>query len=344
MGCLDPLWRHADNHSLVFLIWAHTKGGTAALAQLVTDLNDFPAERRGGIVSIGNFDGVHRGHTCIAERTARWAHELGVSAVVLTFDPHPSTLLRPDQSPPQLAWIERRCELLGECGIDTVVVYRTDMGLLQLTPRDFFERIVVGRLAAKGMVEGENFRFGRRRKGTIKTLTQLASDQAMSVEVVEPRLYGDAPVSSSRIRSALESGNVEEAASMLGRPHRIRGKVTAGAGRGRGIGFPSANLSEIQAVLPAEGVYAGCAFAAGQTWAAAVNLGPNPTFGETQQKVEAHLIGFEGDLYGATLEIDFLKRLRGVVPFSSVDALKDQIHRDIERTEELAAPVLTSEK
>lgn len=320
------------------------KDTTTRLSLLVTDLDDFPSHRRSGIVTIGNFDGVHRGHASIVARAAQWARELGVSAVALTFDPHPARLLRPDRVPSSLGWLQRRYELLGGLGIDTVVVCRTDLSLLRQTPEEFFAGIIVDRLGARGMVEGENFRFGRDRLGTVETLKQLAAKSEISVKIVEPCLQKGTPISSSRIRTVLEVGDVAEAAAMLGRPHRIRGKVTAGAGRGRGIGFPSANLSEIQAVLPAEGVYAGCALAAGQTWAAAVNLGPNPTFGETQQKVEAHLIGFEGDLYGTTLEIDFLERLRGVVPFSSVDALKDQIHRDIERTEELAAPVLTSEK
>jgi riboflavin kinase/FMN adenylyltransferase len=307
------------------------------LPPLVTDLNDFPTGQRGGIVAIGNFDGVHRGHASIACRTALRARELGVPAVALTFDPHPAAVLRADQVPPQLAWIERRCELLGEFGIDTIAVCRTDRALLKLTPAEFFERIVVQRLGARGLVEGENFRFGRNRSGTIETLKELAMAHHVAVEVVEPCHYEGGPISSSRIRDAVAEGDVEAAAAMLGRSHRVRGRVTTGAGRGRQIGFPSANLSEIQGVLPADGVYAGRALHRSETWPAAVNVGPNPTFGESQRKVEAHLIGFSGDLYGGGLEIDFLARLRGVIAFPSVAELISQIERDLCRTREIAA-------
>lgn len=289
---------------------------------------------RGGVVTIGNFDGVHRGHARIVRAAARWARAEGLPTVAFTFDPHPAALLRPKQAPPPLTWLERRSELLSRCGADMVIAFPTDAALLRLTDREFFRKIVVDRLAARGLVEGSNFRFGRDRAGTVESLRDLCDEAGLRLEVVEPFLHGGEPVSSTRIRNALARGCVDEAAAMLGRPHRFRGVVGRGAARGRELGFPSANLEQIEAALPADGVYAGRALVGGAAWPAAVNIGPNPTFGETARKVESCLLDFEGDLYGQPMEIELLARLRDVKKFGGAEELRKQLASDVQETRE----------
>jgi riboflavin kinase / FMN adenylyltransferase len=296
---------------------------------LFRDLHDPPACLRAGAVAIGNFDGVHRGHARIAQRLVEAAARVGGPAVVFTFDPHPVRLLRPSQAPPPLTWTDRKAELLGELGIDAMVAYPTDEALLRLTPREFFDAIVRQRLDAKALVEGPNFFFGRARQGTIEVLRRLCQAEGVSLEVVEPLMIGGEPVSSSRVRGLLAAGQVEQAAALLTRPYRIRGMVTHGAARGAKLGFPTANVDAIDTLLPGLGVYAGVARTAEGRWPAAVNLGPNPTFGEQAIKVEVHMIGFAGSLYGQPLEVDFLRRLRDIRRFGGVDDLKAQLERDV---------------
>jgi riboflavin kinase/FMN adenylyltransferase len=251
-------------------------------------------------------------------------------ALVFTFDPHPVRVLRPRAAPPPLTWTDRKAELLAELGVDAMVVQPTDEALLKLAPADFFRRIVVSQLGARAVVEGPNFLFGRERTGDINLLGQLCSEAGIELEIVEPLRQGGAYVSSSRVRELIRQGDVSGAAELLTRPYRIRGMVTHGAGRGAKIGFPTANVDAVDTLLPAPGAYAGRAITAGNPWRAAVNIGPNPTFGERLVKVEAHLIGFNGSIYGQPLEVDFLARLRDIQPFESVTALKQQLAQDVE--------------
>ena len=297
--------------------------------RLLRTLANLPPELRGGAVSIGNFDGVHRGHARLVERLLAKAREVDGPAIVFTFDPHPVRLLRPQATPPPLTWTDRKAQLLGELGISAVVAYPTDEALLELSPEDFFRQIVQERLAARAIVEGPNFQFGHGRAGNVAVLGQLCAAAGMALEIVEPVGVGDGLVSSSRVRQALTAGDVDLARQLLTRPYRVRGMVTHGAGRGAKLGFPTANLEAIDTVLPAQGVYAASAIAPSGIWPAAVNIGPNPTFGELAVKVEIHLIGFDGSLYGQPLEVDFLSRLRNIRPFESVAALKMQLAHDV---------------
>jgi riboflavin kinase/FMN adenylyltransferase len=297
--------------------------------RLIRSLDHLPDDLRHGAVSIGNFDGVHRGHAKLAERLLVRAREVGGPSIVFTFDPHPVRLLRPKAAPPPLTWTDRKAQLLDELGVTAIIAYPTDEALLALSPDAFFQRIVREKLAARAMVEGPNFFFGHDRQGTIDTLARLCSDANISVEIVPPVRVGIEFISSSRIREAISAGDVDLARQFLTRPYRIRGMVTHGVGRGGKLGFPTANLEAIDTLLPAQGVYAARAFAPSGNWPTAVNIGPNPTFGEQAFKVEAHLIGFDGSLYGQPLEIDFLSRLRSIQPFASVEALKAQLNRDI---------------
>lgn len=303
--------------------------------KLIRDLAALPAELRSGAVAIGNFDGVHRGHARIVERLVSHARAVGGPAIVLTFDPHPVRILRPDAAPPPLTWTDRKAQLLAELGVDSTVVLSTDEALLELTAAQFFEQIVRNRLDARALVEGPNFYFGRGREGTIEVLRKMTDATGIELEVVEPVVLDGELVSSSRVRALIAAGDVDRARAMLTHPYRIRGMVAHGAGRGSKIGFPTANVEAIDTLLPAAGVYAGVGTRGETTWPAAINIGPNPTFGEHALKVEAHLIGCHEPLYGQPLEIDFLSRIREVRSFPGVEALKQQLARDVAAAEKL---------
>ncbi|MEM9354044.1 MAG: bifunctional riboflavin kinase/FAD synthetase [Planctomycetota bacterium] len=309
---------------------------------IVRDLSALPDSARGGAVAIGNFDGVHRGHARIVRKLLERAGEFNGPAVVFTFDPHPVRLLRPEQCPPPLTWTERKAQLLAGFGVHKLVAYPTDRELLGLSAEDFFKRIVVEALQARAMVEGPNFYFGRNRQGDVNTLRDLTEAHGMTLDIVTPIESSGELVSSSRIRKAIATGDVADAAEMLTAPYRIRGLVTHGVGRGAKIGFPTANLAGIDTLLPAPGVYAGRAWHNGISHAAAIHLGGNPTFDEPEQKVEVHLIGREETLYGETLEVEFLHRLRGVEPFPSKDALVAQLREDVAEAKRIALAPTTN--
>jgi riboflavin kinase/FMN adenylyltransferase len=296
--------------------------------QLLRDFNN-PAAYRGGIVSIGNFDGVHLGHRRMIEVLVRNARAANVPAVAFTFDPHPISILRPGQVPPALTTLDRKAELLETCGVECLIAYRTDRELLGLTADEFFEQIIRDKMAATGLVEGSNFCFGRGRSGDVECLKKLCDASGVRLEVVPQVTRGDVVVSSSVIRSLIQTSRMVDAADLLGDWYRVRGVVSTGAARGRTIGFPTANLTGVETVLPPDGVYAGRAFAGGRPFAAAINLGPNPTFGETARKLEVHLLDFTGDLYDQSLDVEFLQHLRNTVPFANVDELRSQLGRDI---------------
>jgi riboflavin kinase/FMN adenylyltransferase len=304
--------------------------------RLLRSLDNLPAELRRGAVSVGNFDGVHRGHARLVERLLANARGAGGPAIVFTFDPHPVRLLRPQSAPPPLTWTDRKAQLLSELGVTAVIAYPTDEVLLQFTAEEFFARIIVERLAARALVEGPNFCFGRGRTGNAARLAELCSQAGIELEIVQPVGVGDELVSSSRVRAAIGAGDIDLARHLLTRPYRLRGMVTHGVGRGAKIGFPTANLEAIDTLLPAQGVYAARAISQDGVWPAAVNIGPNPTFGEQVLKVEVHLIAFAGSLYGQPLEVDFLSRLRSIRPFESVAALKGQLAHDVAVARQIA--------
>jgi riboflavin kinase/FMN adenylyltransferase len=308
----------------------------------IDNVEDFPAAARGAYVTIGNFDGVHRGHQRLIGRLRARADAAGVPALAITFNPHPVALLRPDKAPVPLVWPEREIALLEQSGATDVAVFRTGRWLLDLSAREFFDRVIRRQIAARGIVEGPNFAFGHDREGDVALLGQWCRASGIDFEVVDPIEEDGQLISSSRIREALRAGNALEASKFLGRPHRIRGIVAHGSGRGAGIGVPTVNLEHIDTLIPADGVYATRAFLeldpdapGGPTvsaWPAACHIGPNATFGEHARTVEAHLIGFEGDLYGQKVELDFLARLRGTRAFPNLDQLLAQIRADIEET------------
>jgi riboflavin kinase/FMN adenylyltransferase len=305
--------------------------------KVLRNLDDFSDDLRGGAVTIGNFDGVHRGHARLVRRLRRLADEIGGPAIVFTFDPHPAWILHPDAAPQPLIWNQRKAEILRELGADVVLIYPADRAFLELDARQFFQQIVLGRLGAKGMVEGPNFFFGRNRSGTLQVLEDLCADAGVRLELAEPVEVDGRVVSSSMIRELIIQGRTAEARIMLGRPYRIRGLVVRGAGRGTKIGYPTANLERIDTLLPCDGIYAGRAWVDQAAYPAAVSLGANPTFHETALKVEAFLLDFDGNLYDRTLQIDFFDRIRETKRFDSVKALTDQMALDVAAVRSIAA-------
>jgi len=287
-------------------------------------------------VAIGNFDGVHCGHQHLIERLIAAARQVGGPAVVLTFDPSPLSLLRPEITPPKLTTLDRRTELLRRLGVDWVIAYPTELSTLQLSPEEFFTKMVVDCLQAKAIVEGANFFFGKDRRGNVETLRSLVAVHQMMLDVVEMRQTESQIVSSSRIREMLQRGDVAEANRCLTAPYSIQGRVVVGAQRGRDLGFPTANLAEIETLIPGSGVYAAVAETDGKLYPTAVHIGPNPTYGENQLKVEAHLIGFRGDLYRSMLRVEFRQRIREVRRFENVEELREQLQRDIARAAEIS--------
>jgi riboflavin kinase/FMN adenylyltransferase len=308
------------------------------MASLTLSWNETPpAEYRGGALTIGNFDGVHLGHAALVAEARRQAKAVQGPAVAMTFDPHPLQLLRPEAFQPVLTSTARRAELLHGCGIDHVLILRTTAELLQLRAAEFFQQVIRDRLETRVLVEGPNFGFGRNREGNVQMLGALCRAGGLDLVQVPPLQVAGKPVSSSRVREALVRGAVAEAALWMGRPYRLSGVVGTGQKRGRALGFPTANLENLETLIPGDGVYAVRVHERGQIWPGAANIGPNPTFGEQAHKVEAHLIGFAGDLVGQTLDIEFIERLRDTRPFAGATELVEQLRRDVEQAKKVLA-------
>ncbi len=304
--------------------------------QLIRSIEEIPDHCRGGALTIGNFDGVHRGHVRIIQQLKQSAMAINGPAIVFTFDPHPVCILRPEMAPAPLTWIDRKADLLSEVGVDAVFAYPTDRALLELSYEQFFDRVIRNQLGAKAVVEGPNFCFGRGRKGTIEQLRILCARHAIELSIVEPLLDGPSYISSSRIRELIRDGHVDSAARLLTHPYRIRGMVTHGQARGAALGFPTANLEAVDTLVPSFGVYAGRAYVDHRLHWAAIHVGNNPTFGDRIAKVEVHILDFAESLYGRVLEVDFVRRLRDIRRFESVDELRDQVQRDVALTRRAA--------
>jgi len=300
---------------------------------------------RHAAVAVGNFDGVHRGHQALVRAAVASARAAGGAAVVLTFDPHPAAVLRGQEAPAPLTTLAQKEELAAALGIDRLVALEFDAAVAALAPDAFARDVLAGALGAHHVVVGESFRFGRDRSGDARGLEVLGSWLSFSVEVVPQVLHAGRPVSSSRVREALAAGDVREAEALLGRPYALDAQVVRGDGRGRGLGFPTANLASEPQLLPERGVYAGrCRLASGEAWPAVVNVGERPTFGGTGVVVEAHLIGFAGDLYGARVRLDFHERLRAEMRFETPAALVARIHEDVREARTLLLPPAAGRK
>ncbi|HBN75555.1 MAG TPA: bifunctional riboflavin kinase/FAD synthetase [Planctomycetaceae bacterium] len=296
--------------------------------QIVRQIDDFHPFR-GGVVSIGNFDGVHLGHRAMLRKLVSLAKRRGVMATAMTFDPPPVALIAPERVPPRLSTVKRKAELMESLGIDCLLVYPTSREFLSLSAQDFFEQIIRQQLKALGLVEGPNFFFGKGRQGDVKLLAELAASQQMDFEVVSAVEQEGMVISSSLIRQMISQGRIEEAVHWLGHPYRLTGTVETGASRGSGLGFPTANLTDIHTLMPRNGVYAGVTEIEGRPYPAALNIGANPTFADNNFKLEAHLIGYQGDLYGQELSVDLLSFVRDIQKFEDAAQLKSQLEKDV---------------
>jgi riboflavin kinase/FMN adenylyltransferase len=309
------------------------------------DLDEVPAGWGESVVTIGEFDGVHRGHQHIVARAAEIGRERGLPVVAITFDPHPDEVTRPGSHPPFLCSTRRRAELLAGLGVDAVCVVPFTLDFSRLDPDEFVRQVLVERLHAAAVVEGEDFRFGHKAKGDVALLDRLGEKYDYTTEGLPLLVLDGLRVSSTAIRELLAAGDVTEAAKLLGRPHRVEGVVVRGHQRGRLLGFPTANVeSPPHTAIPADGIYAGWLATldpdGGETsrWPAAISIGTNPTFDGQARTVEAYALDrTDLDLYGLHAAIDFEARLRGTLRFDSVDALVEQMGHDVDRAREICA-------
>ncbi|QNP65605.1 bifunctional riboflavin kinase/FAD synthetase [Streptomyces genisteinicus] len=306
-------------------------------------LEYIPQDWGRSVVTIGSYDGVHRGHQLIIGRAVERARELGVPAVVVTFDPHPSEVVRPGSHPPLLAPHHRRAELMEDLGVDAVLVLPFTLAFSQLSPADFVVKVLVDKLHARAVIEGPNFRFGHRAAGNVGLLRELGAAHDYEVEVIDLFVSGEAgggvPFSSTLTRRLVAEGDVTGAAEILGRPHRVEGVVVRGAQRGRELGFPTANVETLpHTAVPADGVYAGWLTADGERMPAAISVGTNPQFDGTERTVEAYAIDRVGlELYGLHVTVDFLAYVRGQQKFDSIEALLVAMGEDVKRCRELTS-------
>lgn len=292
-------------------------------------------------ITVGNFDGVHLGHRALAAVAVGDAHQLAGTAVVLTFDPHPARVLSPDRGPSALMTLDQKARALSALGVDVLAVLPFTRAIAERTAESFVSDVLHGALGARLVVVGENFRFGKGRRGDVSLLRRLGDELGFRVEAVAPVLQEGAPISSTRIREALARGDVEAAGVLLGRPYSLEGTVIRGDGRGRTLGIPTANLDSENETIPGRAVYAGLATVVGdeETFRAVVNVGRRPTFGGGETTVEAHLLECDRNLYGGRLRLAFHQRLREERRFPGPAELLTQIHEDIAQARALLGAV-----
>ena len=289
------------------------------------------------VLALGNFDGLHRGHLKIIDRVKRRAEERGATSVVMTFDPHPPRIVRPDKAPPLLMTSQQRLEALAEAGIQGTAVVRFTRELSQWDPEAFVRAVLVEWLHVSEVWVGANFLFGRDRAGNFSLLRTLGARYGFRAEKIDPVRYREFVVSSTRIRRLVAEGRVDEAGALLGHVYSIDGEVVRGAERGRGLGFPTANLRTANELVPPNGVYATTTrIDEAVIHPSVTNIGVRPTFGDVYEPViETHVLGFDRDLYGARLRLGFVQRLRDERAFDGVDALRAQIDADRQRARAL---------
>ncbi len=293
------------------------------------DDRDPPGWRR-PVLALGNFDGVHRGHARIMEHVRRRADEQGATAAALTFDPHPSRVIRPDKAPPLLMTGPQKLAALAEAGMDGIAVVRFTPELSRWAPETFVHTVLVEWLRVAEVWVGANFLFGHDRAGNFSLLRSLGARYGFRAEKIDPVRYRDFVVSSTRVRRLVAEGRVDEAGSLLGHHYALEGTVTRGDGRGRSIGYPTANLETKNALFPPNGVYATAVVIDGDIHASVTNVGVRPTFGGAPggPVVESHLFDVDRDLYGLEVRVSFIQRLREERSFPDRDALRAQIARD----------------
>ncbi len=309
--------------------------------QIIRNLDAIPDALRGGVVSLGKFDGIHPGHVqtirCVQSRAAK----LGVPAIVMTFDPPPVQVLRPNSELRSICTLTRKIELIQTLELDALVILPTTRELLEQSAEAFFFDMFQNKLNAKAIVEGRNFAFGRGQAGNARTLQLLGAETGIETDILASVCRDGHVISSSGIRSLLRDGRIIEANELMLKPYRMTGTVKSGDRRGRTLGFPTANLSDVETVFPKRGLYATVTHIGEKRYASTTHIGPNPTFDVSSdasgERIETFVHDFSGDLYGRTLHVDFYAWLRGSIRFDSAEALVQQMKRDIGKSEDITA-------
>jgi riboflavin kinase/FMN adenylyltransferase len=297
--------------------------------ELVRGLHNLRERHRGCVATIGNYDGVHVGHQHMLAAVRARADELGVPATVITFEPTPREFFEGPAAPSRLMRLREKLPALELYGVDRVLVLRFDRRMQDMSAAEFVDRLLVDGLDVRHMVVGHDFRFARRREGTVATLREAGGRHGFTVQEVDQFLVDGERVSSSLLRAALNRGDLDRATRLLGRPYRMAGRVRRGQQLGRKLGYPTANLALHRKVVPLWGIFAVRVHGAGLVdHPAVVSLGTRPTINGTDPLLEVHLFDFDGDLYGRYLDVDFVQRLRDEQKFDSLDALVAQMHRD----------------
>jgi len=288
----------------------------------------------GAVLSVGNFDGMHIGHQHLVKLMRDLARPTGAQVVLVTFDPHPLTVLRPQMAPPLLTPLEKKQELMAQAGVDGLVILPPDKQVLGLSAEEFWA-ILRDQAKISYLVEGRTFTFGKGRGGNVQKLLQWSAVTGVTVQIIDPvevalLNWETAPVSSSLVRWLLIHGRVREAALALGRPYQLWGTVEKGHQRGRTLGIPTANLRCVDQLIPADGVYAGRCHVQGRSYQAAISIGTLPTFGAYPRQVEAHLLDFQGDIYGQEVSLELVDWVRDQMKFPSIEQLKAQMSKDLQ--------------
>jgi riboflavin kinase/FMN adenylyltransferase len=306
------------------------------LAYIISDIKELKKPLKRPVLTIGNFDGVHKGHLVLFDKVKEIANAIGGQSVVMTFDPHPIKIMKPGNGPPLRTWIKPKLRLISEAGIDVIFCLPFTRQFGSISGRDFVRDILVEGIGVQEVVVGYDYTFGNKRQGNINLLKDMGKELGFKVHVVEPVYLGQTLVSSTSIRNLVREGNLAEANRLLGRDYQISGVVIKGAGRGtKLLNIPTANLSPVDELIPKRGVYAVEVEMDTGRYYGVCNIGHNPTFGENPLSIEIHLLDFSGDILGKELAINFIKLLRKERPFNAEGELAEQIMKDIKRAREL---------
>jgi riboflavin kinase/FMN adenylyltransferase len=295
------------------------------------DIDDAARSLTASVVTMGNFDGIHLGHQALIIRTVEESRRRNAVSVALTFDPHPLKVLAPARAPRLILTPEDKIELFRDLGIDVVINQRFDASFAGLEAEEFVRRFIVDRLKAKKLWVGSDLRFGRGRKGSVEQLIGWGVEWGFEVGMVEPILVNGVRVSSSQIRALIEEGRVDEARALLGRFHFVSGTVVDGNRRGRGLGFPTANIASRTEVIPSDGIYATLFHIGQERWLSVSSIGVNPTFGAGPRTLESFILDFDRDIYGESIRVAFLKKIREEEKFADVASLIARIKDDVRR-------------
>lgn len=311
--------------------------------QIINQINEIERPIKNAVITIGNFDGVHIGHQALLHTVIEKAHAVDGTAVVMTFDPHPMRILAPDGHPPLITLREQKSELIAKAGIDILICIPFDQAFAAIPPREFVEDLLIGRIGMKAMAVGRDYTFGRDRKGNLALLKQWAPELGFEVMVVDwipPSDNRFTRISSTRVRELVMAGDMDGAKKLLGRNYQIRGLVATGRDRGgKLLGFPTANINLQDELSPKQGVYAVTIEHADRLYEGVANIGYSPTFDDHLFTVEVHILDFDQNIYGDRIRVNFIQRLRGEIKFDSIEALSQQIRRDIEQARSLLSGI-----